>query len=343
MWKNYGLISAKNKNAEEFTSDFGIKMRHISYPVLKFIIKHNTGKKTYLVSYPKLEKNEGYIFAAGHSFPGEIGTNLASLDRNAYTLIGTTDQVNHNPQMYFLWVSGMIYVNKLDQNDRKESFKKMKRVLNQGSSVMMFPEGVLNNTENLNCERLYPGVYHLAKETGKKIVPIVSKYKYGTGTVLVAAGEPIDVINKEKKEALTELRDELATLRFNLSRMTIEQAKSLNKKILTPEEFEKMNPELRLELKRRSLYGDIHLKHMEKRKNIYQEVKWNYGEAFEEEIMHYKDKEIDDFDDVYSFIDNVDLDSKNAEVNYILGPILQKRLEHKKYDMKEYMKKNFNK
>ena len=148
---------------------------------------------------------------------------------------------------------------------------------------------------------------------------------------------------KEKKEALTELRDTLATLRFNLSRMTIEQAKELNKKILSPEEFEKMNPELKIEVKRESFTGDIHLKHMEERKNIYQEVKWNYGEAFEEEIMHYKDKEIDDFDDVYSFVDNIDLENKNVETNYILAPVLRKRLEHKKYDMKEYMKKNYNK
>lgn len=342
MWKNYGLISSKNKNAEDFTSDFGIKLRQVSFPLLKFIIKHNTGKKTYLVSYPKLEKDEGYIFAAGHSFPGEIGTNLSTLDRNAYTLIGTTDQVDHNPQMYFLWVSGMIYVNKLDQESRKESFKKMKRVLNNNTSVMMFPEGVLNNTENLNCERLYPGVYHLAKETGKKIVPIVSKYKYGYNTVLVAAGEPIEVEGKDKKELLTELRDNLATLRFNLSRMTIEQAKELDK-LLTPEEFKKMNPELKIELKRESLTGDIHLQHMEKRKKIYQEVKWNYGEAFEEEIMHYKDKEIDDFDEVYSFVDNIDLENKNIETNIILGPVLRKRKEHQKYDIKEYMKKNFNK
>ena len=343
MWKNYGLISAKNKDVDNFTSDFGIKMRHISYPVLKYIIKHNTGKKTYLVSYPKLDKDNSYIFAAGHSFPGEIGTNLSVLDRNAYTLIGTTDQVDHNPQMYFLWINGMIYVDKLNKEDRKKSFKKMKRVLNNNSSVMMFPEGVLNNSENLNCERLYPGIYYLAKETNKKIVPIVSKYKYGHNTVLVAAGEPIDVSNKDKKELLTELRDNLATLRFNLSRMTIEQAKELNNKILTPEEFKQLNPELKIELKRRSLYGDIHLKHMIKRKKIYQEVKWNYGEAFDEEIMHYKDKNIDEFDDVYSFIDNVDLESKNATVNYILGPILRKRLENKKYDIKEYMKKNFNK
>ena len=342
MWKNYGLIKAKNNDAQKFTSDFGIKMRHVSYPLLKFIIKHNTGKKTYLVSYPKLDKEEGYIFAAGHSFPGEIATNLSAIDRNAYTLIGTTDQVDHNPQMYFLWASGLIYVDKLDDKSRKESFKKMKRVLDKNSSVLMFPEGVLNNTENSNCERLYPGVYHLARETGKKIVPIVSKYKYENNTVLVAAEEPIDVSNMDKKEALILLRDTLATLRFNLSRMSIPQAKKC-KELLTPEEFKQLNPELKIELIRKSLSGDIHLKHMEKRKKIYQEVKWNYGEAFEEEIMHYKDKEIDDFDEVYSFIDDIDLSKKSKETREILAPILRKRLQNKKYDMKQYMKENWNK
>ncbi len=187
---------------------------------MKSIIKMANDKKTILISYPKLNKDENFIFAAGHSFPGDIGSNLSCIDRSTYTLVGTTDQVDHNPQMNFLWANGIIYVNKLNPDSRKESFKKMSRILNSGTSVMLFPEGVLNNTENLNCVTLYPGFYHLAQETNKRVVPIVANYNE-EDVVYVAAGNPIDCTNKSKDEAKIELRDALATLRFNLSRITL--------------------------------------------------------------------------------------------------------------------------
>ena len=341
-WKNYGLIKAKNKDAEHFTTDFGIKIRRIMHPILKFVIKMNTGKETILVSYPKLEKNKAYIFTAGHSFPGEIGTNLATIDRATYTLIGTTDQVDHNPQMYFLWLNGMIYVAKLNDSSRKESFKKMVRVLNNDSSVMLFPEGVLNNTENLNCVSLYPGFYHLAVQTNKEIVPIVSNYDYEHNAVLVAAANPIDISKMTKDEAKVLLRETIATLRYNLSRMTIEQARSL-KRVLSPEEFSQLNPDIKVELKRESLTGDIHAQYMELRKKIYNEVKWGSKDAFDEEIMSYKEKDITTFDEVYDFLDKIDLSNKSNETREILGPVLRRRLENKKYDFKEYMKNNFDK
>ena len=341
-WKNIFLTESKNLDAEHFTTKRGVKMRKAAYPILNAIIKRANGKKCILVSYPKLDKNENYIFTAGHSFPGDIGSNLSVIDRNVYTLIGTTDQVDHNPQMYFLWANGLIYVNKLNQESRKESYKKMVRVLKLGTSVMLFPEGVLNNTENLNCGTLYPGFYHLASETGKKIVPIVANYNHEENVVLIAAGEPISVENKLKDETRREVRDVLATLRFNLSRMSTEQAKSL-KRVLTPSEFEKLNQNLQVELKRTSLEGDIHLKYMELRKRIYNEVKWTSGDCWEEEIMYYKEHDVTDFEEVYNFLDKIDFTKKSPEIYPIFQPVLKLKIEKEKYNMKEYMKKSWNK
>ena len=340
-WKNYGLINAKNLDADSFTSEKGIKFRREIFPLLKFLISKNTGKEIHILSYPQLDKDEAFIFAAGHSFPGEIATNLAAIDRSTYTLIGTTDQVDHNPQMYFLWLTGLIYVNKLDSNSRKESYKKMLKVLNNNSSVMLFPEGVLNNTENLNCETLYPGIYHLAIESKKRIVPIVSYYDYDNGAVYIAADNPLDISGLEKDDAKSLLRDKLATLRFNLARVSYEQATSINEP-LAPDEFSTLNQELNIELYRKELSGDIRLAYMELRKKIYNEVKW-IEPNWDEEIMHYKEHGVDSPEEVFSFIDNVDLSQKAPEVIETLAPVLRRRLEQKKYDFKDYMKNNWNK
>ena len=340
IWTNHYLKYAKDLDAEHFTTDLGIKIRRLIFPLMHVIIKKANGKKCILVSYPELEDKENYIFAAGHSFPGDIGSNLSVIDRSTYTLVGTTDQVNHNPQMNFLWVNGLIYVNKLNSASRKESFKKMVRILKSGTSVMLFPEGVLNNTENLNCVTLYPGVYHLAVETRKKIVPIVSNYNLEDNTVLIAAGNPIICDGKGKTEVKQELRDTLASLRFDLSRMTKEQTERL-KNVFSPDEFFSINPVLNIELKRNTLTGDIHQLHLEYRKTIYNEVKWTNGDCWEEEIMSYK--ESDSFDDVYSFIDKVDFGKLKPESFIIIKDILEEKSLREKYDVKAYMKKNWNK
>ena len=341
-WTNHYLKKVKNLDVTHFTSDFGIKLRRGFYPFMNAIIKIANDKKCILVSYPKLEDKENYIFAAGHSFPGDIGSNLSVIDRSIYTLIGTTDQVDHNPQMNFLWANGLIYVNKLNPDSRKEAYKKMVRILNSGTSVMLFPEGVLNNTENLNCVTLYPGVYHLAVETGKKVVPIVANYNIEDNIVLIAASNPIDFEGKSKDEAKRELRDILATLRFNLSRMTTKQAEELGR-VLSPEEFLKLNPELKIELERKTLTGDIHQQYLELRKKVYNEVKWTNGECWEEEIMSYKEHGVDSFEDVYGFIDKVDFDKLKPEDYILLRGILEEKQQRDKYDVKTYMKKNWNK
>lgn len=64
-------------------------------------------------------------------------------------LIGTPDQVEHNPAMCTAWLNGMVFVDKLNAQIRKDSIEKMVRILESGSSVILYPEGAWNNTENL--------------------------------------------------------------------------------------------------------------------------------------------------------------------------------------------------
>ena len=66
--------------------------------------------------------------------------------------------------MYAAWLNGFIYVDRNNTQSRKDAINKMLRVLKNGNSVLIFPEGVLNNSENLLCMPLYPGVYHMATE-----------------------------------------------------------------------------------------------------------------------------------------------------------------------------------
>lgn len=311
-WTNPGLVKAKNYDVERFTTNFGIRFRRFVHPLIHFIIRVTVDRPVEIVQYPKLEKGTPYLFCAGHSFPGEIASNLSVIDRNAWVLMGTTDQVDHNPQMLAGWANGLIYVDKLNPESRKESMKKMKRILRAGSSVLMFPEGVLNNSENLLCMPVYPGFYHIAQETGVKVVPIVSHAEHGAKKILVAAGEPMDICGKEKNEAMDELRDALATLRFHL----IERLPGLD---------------------RSSLSGDIHLQHLIKRRDTYLETKW-VEPNWDEEIMMYHRKGIIYAEDVRASFDHVAVTPSNAA---ILAPILLRRSQDVAYDIKQFMKNHW--
>ena len=229
--------------------------------------------------------------------------------------MGTTEQLEYNPAMYVNWLTGFIYVNRLDRDSRKSSLPKMERIINSGSSILMFPEGGWNNTENLLCQNLFSGVYNLSKNTNTPIVPISTYKDFDDKSIYIKVGEPLDIIRLDKKEGLLKLRDTLATLKY--------------------EQMEK-NSSL---IKRDELPKNAREKYMENLKNEYTSIKWR-KDVWSEELTVYKDKNIITPEDAITYVDDIKVTNKNA---YILAPTLVKREEDKKYNFENYMHENWNK
>ena len=297
--KNIGLIRYKKADINNFTSATGLKFRQLINKPLRFILKLATNGKIIVESYPKLEKGKPYIFASTHSFVEEVCALLATIDRNAYSLIGTTEQLEHNPKIYANWLTGFIYVNREDPVSRKESLPKMEKVINNGSSILIFPEGGWNNTENLLVQNLFPGVYYLAKATGAKVVPISTFNEFDSKEIYIKVGVPIDLSLLDKKEALIQLRDYLATMKY-------EQIE----KHSTPINRDELGIEPRIDF-------------MEERKKEYMRLKWT-KDVWEEELTVYKDKNNPSPEEIRESLDNVEITKENA---YIMAPILVKRKE----------------
>ena len=312
---SFGLKNVQIVNSENFTSNMGIKMRRIINKPLKGILKVATGKKIIIDRYPELEKDEQYIFASTHYFNEDIIAGMAALDRPAYVLIGTTDQVENNPLMNAAWLYGLIYVDRLNTESRKDSVKKMERILNNGSSILMFPEGGWNNTENLLCQTLFAGPYTLAKQTGKKVVAISTFSDPDSKEIHIQVSDPIDLKKMEKEEALSTLRDTMASQMYD----------SIEKHSIP--------------LERANLSGDIHLQHMENRKKEYLKVKWT-RDVWDEELTVYQSKSITTPAQVRESLKDVNITPENAN---LIAPILTEYEEDKKHDFKIYMKKNWNK
>lgn len=312
--ENIGIRWIKDATCDDFTSKVGIKIRRGINKPLRKVLTFAMKNKIIIDIYPTLEKDKVYIFASTHSFDEDIIAALATINRSAYVLIGTTDQIDHNPQMYAAWLNGMIYVNRLDPESRKDSVLKMETILKSGSSILMFPEGGWNNTENLLCQPLFSGPYTLAQHTGVSVVPIASFNQPNSDVIYMSFGNPISMKDMTKKEALITLRDSLATMVYNsMEKHTIPVCRS-------------------------SLTGDIRMQYMEERRKEYMKVKWT-RDVWDEELTYYKDKELPTWKDVTAYAEGVHIDKDNAD---ILAPVLVKRLGEKKYDFKEYMKRNWN-
>lgn len=312
--KNYKLVDLLDADVNSFTTDNGIIIRRIFAKILKPILKFATPEKIIVDRYPKLNPHEPYIFVSTHGFSNDIIACLATIDRSAYLLMGSTNQIEYNKLMYAAWLNGFIYVNRNDKKSRNEAIPKMERILKSGSSVLIFPEGGHNNTENNLVNRLFSSPYVLAKKTGCKVVPIAPFYEFGSDRIYMNVGDPIDLAKYEdKKDALSDLRDIFATMVYeNIERYSTPYVRPNGK--------------------------DIHIEFMEQRRQEYLKNSWT-RDVWDEELTRYLDSEEREYLSVMESVDGIDINKNNA---YIMGPVLVKRQEQKKYNFNNYMHENWN-
>lgn len=213
---NTGLDRFEDADINSFTSDIGMLLRRKANPVWRRILRLCTSRKVYVEQYPNLEKNKNYIFVGNHSFDEDVISLLSTIDRNAYLLHGTTNQLEHNPIFYAVWLNGMIYVNRMQKQSRTDAIEKMKRVLRAGSSILLFPEGGYNNTENQLIMPLFSSPYILSKEMQIEVVPIIAFCKEEKREIFIRAGEPMNLGIYEKEEALVHLRDVMSTIVYDI-------------------------------------------------------------------------------------------------------------------------------
>ena len=307
-----GLDWCITATVDNFTSDFGIKIRRWMNTPWRTILRCCTKRRIIIEKYPGLSKDEPYIFVANHSFDEDIISALASIDRNVYMLQGTTDQTLHNPLFLAMWANGMIYVNRLDAGSRRDAIEKMKRILRTGSSVVLFAEGGYNNTENQLIQPLFGSPYILNKELGVKVVPFITFNDIGSDTIYVRAGEPMDLSRYERYEAMNILRDEMSTMVWDIIEQHVPPVKRADLSKNPREDWLKI------------------------RRQVYECQKW-YKDVWNEEVTYYPGHNVTTPKQARVFVDMVKVNGKNA---HILADMLVRREEDRKYDLVSYLQRN---
>ncbi|MBR1702339.1 MAG: 1-acyl-sn-glycerol-3-phosphate acyltransferase [Lachnospiraceae bacterium] len=161
------------------------------------------------------------IFAVTHVGKYDIEVVSEAIRDHYYLLMGDYEHIQGKVEEPFLNLNGVIYFNEKVKEERQAVPGRMVDVLRNGGNLMYFPEGAWNLSPNLPVLPCYWGIIDVAREGNAVIVPIAAD-QYGKHFD-IAIGENMDMNlygdgKDEKSRAITDLRDTLASLKWEIWR-----------------------------------------------------------------------------------------------------------------------------
>ncbi len=159
------------------------------------------------------------IFAVTHVGKFDIEVISESVKDHYYLLSGDYEHIQGIIDAPFIGLNGVIYFNEKDKEDRKSASNRMIDHLKQHGNLMYFPEGTWNLSPNLPVLPCYWGIVDVARKSNAIIIPIAADqynkhFKINIGKNFYMMKYDDDLVGKSK--AIRELRDELATLKWEI-------------------------------------------------------------------------------------------------------------------------------
>lgn len=224
-------------------------------------------------------ENNPIIFAVTHIGKYDFEMVMESLNSYFYALSGDWELMYNTIDDYFHSINGVFYVDTEDKQDRHNSYELNVLALKQGIRLLWFPEGIWNLSDHLPMQNLYPGIIKAALETNTEIVPIAVDQRENDFYVNIS--ENINA-NKLESDKVIALRDIMASLKWEIW----EQFEIENRKDIPEDYYERF---LKIRLR-----------------------EWP---QFNMDIIQnrvYKDKNITEASEVYSFLEKLDINKNNA-------------------------------
>ena len=159
------------------------------------------------------------IFALTHVGKYDIEVSAVGIKEHFYLLSGDYEHLQGTFDGMFLLINGVIYFNEKVKSDRDAVKDKMVAYLRSGGNLMYFPEGTWNLKPNLPVLPCFWGIVEIAQKSNALIVPVAVE-QYGK-CFKVNIGKNFDMMQfgmdkLEKSKAITALRDEMATLKWEI-------------------------------------------------------------------------------------------------------------------------------
>jgi 1-acyl-sn-glycerol-3-phosphate acyltransferase len=113
-------------------------------------------------------KGETYIVVCNHNALIDVPISTTGIPGGNKTIAKI--EMARVPVFGLMYRTGSVLVDRKDENSRRESFNKMKEVLDMGLHMCLYPEGTRNKTDQ-PMKEFHNGAFRLALHTGKAIIP----------------------------------------------------------------------------------------------------------------------------------------------------------------------------
>lgn len=113
-------------------------------------------------------KGENYIVVCNHNSLMDVPVSSPSIPNGNKTIAKI--EMARIPLFGMMYRTGSVLVDRKSDQSRKESYMKMKEVLNMGLHICIYPEGTRNKTDQ-PVKAFHDGAFRLATDTRKSIIP----------------------------------------------------------------------------------------------------------------------------------------------------------------------------
>ena len=114
------------------------------------------------------QKGKTYIVVSNHNALIDVPVSSPGIPRGNKTIAKA--EMAKIPLFGLIYKTGSILVDRKNENSRRESFSKMKEVLDMGLHMCIYPEGTRNKTDQ-PLKAFHDGAFRLALTTGRPIIP----------------------------------------------------------------------------------------------------------------------------------------------------------------------------
>ena len=116
----------------------------------------------------KFKKGESYIVVCNHNTFMDVPVSCPAIPGGNKTIAKI--EMAKIPLFGLIYRTGSVLVDRKDEKSRRDSYTKMKEVLNMGLHMCLYPEGTRNRTAE-PIKAFHDGAFRLSLDTGKAIIP----------------------------------------------------------------------------------------------------------------------------------------------------------------------------
>lgn len=187
-----------------------ICLKDLLHPMLILLTRTKVKCKVETVnSYQPLEKKP-IIYAVNHSAFTDTPIMLQATKRS-YILAGKQN-LDFLDWLFFT-LNGVIWVDRGDKAEMAASKEALLEYLRKGQSLLWFPEGTWNLTDNQLVMPVRWGIIDIARQADAQIIPVALDYDREADLCKVKFGTPMaGETLQDNRDAICSLRDTLASM-----------------------------------------------------------------------------------------------------------------------------------